>query len=235
MNAAIADSAAEDAFFRGLLDATVYAHVPIQAPPAGRIRFVQFKRPDNGELVLPFFSDLKKAEFAARGNVGIIAMEGQNFLELSVGGGVGANLMLNPNDEWLMLYPTEVRAILAGERLAHISREVIENDEQISILAPRSSIDELSSVLARQLAAEPDVEAAYVVEIHRSKGQADTLILIIAPKVSETRIVQESSHALKHAASSVQMSLLISVEPECDAAIITRGIEIYRRSSSSTT
>ena len=49
------------AFFRALLDATVYAHVPT-SDDSGRIRMIQFRRPD-GVMVLPFFSD-DQARFA---------------------------------------------------------------------------------------------------------------------------------------------------------------------------
>lgn len=45
---------AKDAVFKDLLDANVYAHVPAQTPPKGRMRFIQFVRPDNGQTVLPF-------------------------------------------------------------------------------------------------------------------------------------------------------------------------------------
>jgi hypothetical protein len=56
---------AEDAFFKALLKSTVYAHVPLAPSPPGRMRFVQFVRPDNGQTVLPFFSDREQAEVAA--------------------------------------------------------------------------------------------------------------------------------------------------------------------------
>ena len=56
---------AEDAFFRALLKSTVYAHIPLAPSPPGRMRFVQFVRPDNGQTVLPFFSDREQAEVAA--------------------------------------------------------------------------------------------------------------------------------------------------------------------------
>ena len=55
-------AAAEDAFFKALLDATVYAHVPIEGAPPGRMRFIQFLHPGNGQTVLPFFSDRAQAE-----------------------------------------------------------------------------------------------------------------------------------------------------------------------------
>jgi len=46
----------ENAFFKALLDATLYAHVPVKQV-RGRVRFIQFVRPDNGQTVLPIFTD----------------------------------------------------------------------------------------------------------------------------------------------------------------------------------
>ena len=48
---------AQDAFFSAQLDATLYAYSPPEPSPPDRIRFVQFVRPDNGQTVLPLFSD----------------------------------------------------------------------------------------------------------------------------------------------------------------------------------
>ncbi len=227
MNAAMQDASAEGAFFRGLLDATLYAHVPKKAPPEGRMRFVMFTRPDTGELVLPFFTDRIKAEFAGRDNVGIVALEGRRLFELTQ----GASLMLNPNDDWLMLYPPEVQSILAGESLAHISKEVLERDEPITIRRASAPTDELSRVLADHFASEPDIEAAYLVEIARGKDLTDLSILVtvIAPSGSEGRIVQTSSHALQRKRPAAPMPVIISVEPACRLALTEYGIQIYPR------
>jgi hypothetical protein len=71
---------AQNAVFKALLDATVYAHVPTQTPPKGRMRFIQFVRPDNAQTVLPFFSDRVQAEQASSKVVGIIAMPGRQLV-----------------------------------------------------------------------------------------------------------------------------------------------------------
>ena len=74
----------EPQFFEALLTATVYAHIPVHQVP-GRIRFVQFNRPDNGQAVLPFFSDQAKAQFAlgASKDVSIYAMDARELFELT--------------------------------------------------------------------------------------------------------------------------------------------------------
>lgn len=56
---------AQDVFFKALLGSTVYAHVPMEGPPEGVMRFLQFVRPDNGQTVLSFFSERAQAEAAA--------------------------------------------------------------------------------------------------------------------------------------------------------------------------
>jgi len=57
---------AENAFFKALLDATVYAHVPIEGAPPGRMRFIQFVHTRKRTDVLPF-SDLAQAEPPEKG------------------------------------------------------------------------------------------------------------------------------------------------------------------------
>lgn len=87
---ALADKAAEPAFFRGLLDATVYAHVP-RHDRSGRLRLIQFTTPE-GLTVLPFFSDEVQAKAAARSAATVVVLMGRQLLELTR----GATLMLNP-------------------------------------------------------------------------------------------------------------------------------------------
>src|SRR5580698_4725069 len=100
----------EEAVFKALLDSTVFAHVPAGPVPPGRIRFIQFVRPDNKQTVLPFFSDRTQAEEASAGKVGVVAMSGRRLFELTQ----GATLMLNPNLDQVVLYPPEISALLTG-------------------------------------------------------------------------------------------------------------------------
>ena len=55
----------ELAFFRCLLDAWVYAHVPL-SDDHPRLRLIQFQHPD-GFYAVPFFTSEAKAQFAGRG------------------------------------------------------------------------------------------------------------------------------------------------------------------------
>jgi len=113
MEQSIQDFRKEPAFFRALLDATVYAHAPLN-DASERLRLVMFKSPDDGELVVPVFTDESKAEFAARGNVRIVSLIGRTLFEITR----GAILMLNPNDARCTLYPEEISELLASGTIA---------------------------------------------------------------------------------------------------------------------
>lgn len=49
------------------------------------MRFLQFVRPDNGQTVLPFFSERAQAEAAAGNAALIVAMSGRDLFELTGG------------------------------------------------------------------------------------------------------------------------------------------------------
>lgn len=120
-------ASAEQAFYKALTEATVYAHVPAEPTPPDRIRFIQCMRPDNGQTVLPFFSDRGQAETAGNGTAAIVAMAGRRLFELTR----GATLMLNPNRDQLTFYPPEIGALLEGRSLGLFTRESLEADEQV--------------------------------------------------------------------------------------------------------
>lgn len=188
--------ASEDAAFRALLELTVYAHVPAEPGPPDRIRFVQFIRPDNGQMVLPFFSDREQAEEAAAvRKVGIIAMTGRRLLELTQ----GAALMLNPNRDRLALYPPEVKALLDGRSLGHFTRETREREEQVRFCPPSVSTDALVQALQALFAREPAVRAAYLVEMHRGADLSDVslLLTLVMTLGNEERLVQLTSLELR--------------------------------------
>lgn len=181
--------AAEDAVFRALLELTVYAHVPAEPSPPDRIRFVQFVRPDNGQMVLPFFSDREQAgQAAAVRKVGIVAMTGRRLLELTQ----GATLILNPNKDCVALYPPEVKALLDGRSLGHFTHETREREEQVGFCLPSVPTNALVLTLGGLFAREPAVRAAYLVEMHRGADRSDVslLLTLVVTEGSEERLVQ---------------------------------------------
>ena len=218
---------AEDAFFKALLKSTVYAHVPLAPPPPGRMRFVQFVRPDNGQTVLPFFSDREQAEFAA-GNVrAIIAMAGRELLEQTR----GATLMLNPNVDQIALYPAEVDAILAGQSIGTFSKEVMTESEQVGACPPSCPTDELTSILRERFATEPLVRAAYLVELHRGPQFADiSLVLgIVVAAAHHERLLQLTTLWIKPALKdwSMPLSIMFCNPDEELPEIFHQGIQFY--------
>ena len=194
----------EEAFLQSLLRATLYAHLPLAYAPPGRIQFVQFDRPDNGQRVLPLFTDRQKADFAARGNVRILALPGRKMLALTQ----GATLMLNPNDEQYTLYPEEVAALRAGRPLGGISTETVEG---AVVCPPTASVDPLVSVLAPFHASDPLVHASVVMEMRRGPSGDDRalLLIIVTPPAEAERLVRASVVVAQPALASLSLPLLI--------------------------
>ena len=106
----------EPAFFRCLLDAWVYVHVPL-SDDHPRVRLVQFRHPE-GFFAVPFFTSDAKAKFAARDGVRTAKLTGRELLA----GTPGATFMLNPNDGGCVLYPEEVDALLRTGTVASVEQ-----------------------------------------------------------------------------------------------------------------
>lgn len=201
--------ASEDAVFRALLELTVYAHVPAEPGPPDRIRFKQFVRPDNGQTVLPFFSDREQAEeIAALRNVGIVAMTGRRLLELTQ----GATLMLNPNKDRIALYPPEVNALLDGRSLGHFFYENCEQEELVGFCPPSVPTDGLVEALRKLFARETAVRAANLVEMHRGADLADVslLLTLVVTLGSEERLIQLTSLELNSLSPMPQLAVIMS-------------------------
>lgn len=124
------DTRWEDAAFVELLKSNVYAHIPLSDRlDGGRIRFVQFHRPEDGQLVLPFFSDKQKAQLATGSSVKIVMFKGRQFMEMTR----GATLMLNPNDQRCVLFPEEVDVLLNNGQLARIETLTVPENSGLKV------------------------------------------------------------------------------------------------------
>lgn len=196
----------EEAFLEALLEVTLYAHVPARSP-SGRIRFVQFVRPDNGQTVLPLFTDQQKADFAAQGNVRVLALPGRQMLALTR----GATLMLNPNDEQYTLYPEEAVALLEGRPIGGIGTEMVVEGAVKLACAPTVPVDCLVSVLAPLHAADPMVHASVIMEMRRGPSGADRalLLIIVAPSAEAERLVRASAVVAQPVLPALSLPLLI--------------------------
>lgn len=218
----------EPQFFEALLDATVYAHVPVHQVP-GRLRFIQFIRPDNGQTVLPFFSDQARAQFASSDDVSIIAMDARQLFELTR----GATLMLDPNDDRAVLYPEEISALLSGKPLAAFSMERLAEPETVGVRAPTVPIEALTSTLKVYCEAEPDVTAAYIAEVLRGQDYKDASLWVAiaaAGQVTE-RIYRTSMQRVQPLLFDLALPLLMTViDPdEGSTPFYREAIQFYSR------
>jgi SseB protein N-terminal domain/SseB protein C-terminal domain len=225
----ITDRRKEPEFFRALLEATVYAHVPLD-DRSGRIRFIQFHAPD-GELLLPFFSDSGKSEAAARGRVRSLGINGRLFLESTL----GATVILNPNNHWCKLYPEEVRVLLRTGHVAVLESDNYEERTNIAVAIPEDVPERLLEIFREILSTLPDVEAAYLVDMRfvPHLGSPNWVLAVSTPKLTSTRICRAilADLQLQEALTDKPLSLLALPleDPAPDWAAELRPEPIYRR------
>lgn len=170
---ALVDGREEPTFFRALLDATVFAHVPL-SDDSQRLRFFQFIRPDNGQTVLPFFSDITKAEAIERADARIVAVSGRTFFKLTL----GATLMLNPNDAFCVLYPEEILALLTTGAVPRIDNEILQTERTLGFRPPVSAPDWFQPCLLRIFSTLPYIQQAYLVEAVKPEDPSHVTLLI---------------------------------------------------------
>lgn len=174
MGQSLRDFREEPAFFRALLDATVYAHAPLNSL-SERLHFVMFKSPDDGQLVVPVFTDGSKAEFAARGNVHIVSLKGRALFEVTL----GATVMINPNDARCTLYPEEITELLASGTVAPIQKSQFQDDEtQCYKLSQVPRL--LAKALKKTLPVNRTIEVAYVAGLKwRQEDRPDSILIAL--------------------------------------------------------
>lgn len=219
----------QEAVFKALLDATVYAHVPIEGAPSGRVRFIQFVRPDNGQTVLPFFSDRAQAEQPQRKDASIIAMSGRRLFELTR----GATLMLNPNLDQVALYPPEIVALLEGRELGYFAKHTLEEGTPVGAFPPSVPTDGLDIALRDLFEQEQVVRAAYLVEIHRKDecAQISLLLAVVAAPAYHERLLQLATLALRTNPIDLALPLdMLFVEPDTPLPEVCHaGIQFFGR------
>jgi len=184
-----ANGAEDAAFFRALLDATVYVHVPKdkrQFP----WRFMQFQRSDEPGMLIPFFTNRARAEKSTQRVARVIAMEGRAFLEASR----GSTLILNPEETpCCVLYPEEVASLLDESYMARI--DPLSVDEEGPFACAIDSIPEgLVEILIPVLRDLPFVEVAYVAgrSAKETHGPAATLIVL----GGDSKLAERAARAL---------------------------------------
>lgn len=175
IEASIGNSEAEPAFFRALLEAVMYAHAPIE-PKADRLRFIMFKSPYDGTLVIPVFTDMTRATDAARGKATIVKMGGRMLFEMTR----GATIMINPNDARCTLYPEEISRLLDDGTVAPVQRSQITEGDAARLYKLPSVPKALGRELKRVLRRTTGVEVAYVAGTRpREPGYPDGLLIAL--------------------------------------------------------
>lgn len=195
MDASLGDSRKEPEFFRALLGAILYAHVPLN-DDSERLRLVMFTSPVDHALTIPVFTDKAKAEFAARGNVRIVSMPGRLLFEATQ----GASLTINPNDNWCTLYPEEISELLATGTVAPIQHDQFEEGEAACFKLSRVP-PSLVKALRKSLTTIRSVEFAYVAGIKwRQADRPDSLVIALGGGTHsaerEVRATATALHAL---------------------------------------
>lgn len=175
----------EPAFLRCLLDAWVYAHVPL-SDDHPRLRLIQFQHPD-GFYAVPFFTSEGKARFAGRGVVRTVKVTGRELLA----GAPGCTFMLNPNDGGCVLYPEEVEALLRTGTVARIAKVHLENDTSFLVSDQADPPAWLISSLMGLYAQLSFVKVGYLLEVAPPQAPTERTLLIVlgtAPELAERAV-----------------------------------------------
>ena len=174
IDAAANNPSREPELFRALLDATMYAHTPID-DNSERVRLVMFKSPDDGSYVIPVFTDKAKAEFAARGNVRLVEATGREMLQATR----GATVMINPNDVRCTLYPEEIDELLASGAIAPIQKDYFE-EGQTQCFKLSKVPTALAKAMKKSLPDIRSIEVAYVAGLRwREADRPDSLLIVL--------------------------------------------------------
>ncbi|PZO07991.1 MAG: hypothetical protein DCF27_09495 [Lysobacteraceae bacterium] len=206
---AVADGSKEAALFHLLLDATLYVHAPKKHTGA-RLSLVQFKTPQ-GVMAIPVFTDLKKAEFAGRGNVRIVPLHARQLFSASL----GANIVINPNDAWCILYPEEIRALLEGKTLGR-KPEDIEAKEDLQLRPAQTPSAELIKLIEESLAPIETAQDAWLTEADDDERPSSTryVLVVAAERPSYERIARSLTLAISNSGRSFEKTVDITfIEP----------------------
>lgn len=216
----------EQAFFRCLLEAWVYAHVPLNDDHS-RLRLVQFRHPE-GFLAVPFFTSEAKARFAGRGVVRTVKLTGRALLAVTP----GATFMLNPNDGGCVLYPEEIDALLRTGSVASIEKVHLESDFSFLVSDKPYPPTWLMSRLTDIYSKLPFVQVAYLLKVAPEQTPAESTLLVVlgvSPEHAE-RAVRASITEIQHLCAQNDLGLDITTfDPakETPSYLSQRGVERF--------
>lgn len=193
---AMDDRQQEPAFFRALLDATVYAHVPLSDQNT-RLRFMQFRRPDDGLTVLPFFTDEATARWAAQSAARVVVMTGRQLMEATR----GATLVLNPTARHCTLYPEEIKELLATGTTAVIETVHVEEEAAPLVMRPETTPAWLVDTVTAILVELPFISVAYLAGRRLTEAASESGLLIALG--GEPRQEERAARAITAAVQSL--------------------------------
>lgn len=157
MKQAQADGSKDAEFFLALLDASVYVHIP-KFKKLHPWRFMQFHHSGTGVMLVPFFTDQKRARRAAQSVAQVEAMNGRAFMNATR----GSTLILNPEDTpCCILYPEEIAALLDEGYMARV-QQIKARDTDSSICRISQVPNDLITLVVPVLRELPYVDIAYV-------------------------------------------------------------------------
>lgn len=206
---AVEDPSNEPELFSRIVEATLYVHAP-KRPTGINLSLVQFRTPQ-GVMAIPVFTDRRKAEFAGRGNVRIISIRGRQLLSATS----GATVVINPNDNWCILYPEEIRALLRGNRLGR-------NPENIATpvaLDLRRSIEPDTHLIDTIVAALSSIEHAldaWLTEADDENGRTISryVVVVAAEAAHHERIARSLTLSLHDIGQSLERIVDVTfIEP----------------------
>lgn len=206
---AVDDPSKEPELFARLLEATLYVHAP-KRPTGPKLSVIKFKTPQ-GVLAIPVFTDREKAEFAGRGNVRIVPIQGRLLLSATP----GETVVINPNDSWCILYPEEIQALLKGQELGR-TPESIEMPKGLK-LRPAKEPDPnfLEKITTSLESIEPALDA-WLAEVTDETGEPTSgyVVAIAAEAPHHERIARSLTLALVDFGKSLGRTVDITfIEP----------------------
>ena len=194
----IADTSKEAELFALLLEATLYVHAP-KKPNSERLSVVQFTTPQ-GVLAIPVFTDREKAEIAGRGNVRIVAIQGRRLFVATS----GANIVINPNDAWCILYPEEISALLEGRILGR-NPESVEINNEVRLRPAKEPSAAFLDLIANSLASTEPALDAWLTETDDEERILATkyVVVVAAEALHHERIARSLALALSEVGESL--------------------------------
>ncbi|PVZ85440.1 endopeptidase IV [Serratia sp. S1B] len=171
LKSAVSQPAYRPAFFRQLLEATVYILGDSeQVQPQGEIMLdaetpvnIQHWEKQDGSSVVPFFSSLALLQQAVEGEHPFIAMPARVLFEITQ----GANLFLNPKAEYSKeFFPDEIAMLLATGGVVKPVERDIEQETQLLLGQPTDYPVAMVDALTTLFSQRKLVRRAFLALIH---------------------------------------------------------------------